>query len=230
MPRLALVALHDDRADRSVFARERDPEPIDRRRTDQLDLAAVAKLRDQVARGEQRPAGAQDILGEAAAQRRGLRWRLESVDEVGEAQEVARAIVERDVEILGRHQAAHHLVNRAAELGELADPLGCDGYAVGGVADDLAAVAPRDVAETPDPTVGTTVDQPWARRPLQNPAILEVEEVVAGGLGLRIELADLGEKVLGIGKLVEHEGERPFVVAGRRESPAAGATAPRSAG
>ena len=129
----------------------------------------------------------------------------------------ARAIVERDVEVLRRDQLANRLVNRPEEVLKARRRVHGEGDAVGGVACRLAAMAAGDVAEAPDPPGRHAVRQRGPRGPLQNPAILEVQEVLADRFGLRIELPNLGEKGLGVRKLVEHVGEGPVVVPGAED-------------
>jgi hypothetical protein len=48
---------------------------------------------------------------------------------------------------------------------------------------------------------------------LEHPAVLEFEDVLALGLGLRVELADPGDEILRTGELIENVGESPLVLA-----------------
>ena len=77
----------------------------------------------------------------------------------------------------------------------------------------LELFAQRHVAEAPDPPDGPALHPLRAREALEQPAVLEIQEVEAFGLRGRVELADLREELLGIPELVEHEGDRPLVVA-----------------
>ena len=69
----AAVALDDERAEDAPARLQRDADPVERRRADLLDLAAVHEVAEELRRGEERPARADHVLRQAAAE--GLRRR-----------------------------------------------------------------------------------------------------------------------------------------------------------
>ena len=96
------IGLRHHDADGAVLHLERDAEPVDGGRADQLRLARRDEVLVDLGRREQRPAGAQHVLRQSLAQlaRRDVAGGVVLVDEVGKLQPVVFRIVERDVEIL----------------------------------------------------------------------------------------------------------------------------------
>ena len=112
------VALDHEHAERRVFHLERHPEPVDGIGADELDLAAALQLGGHRGGGEQRLASTQDVLRRPAAGGLGGGHRVDLVHEVREAQPVALGVVQRDVEVAGRHQLAHRGVDLREQLVE----------------------------------------------------------------------------------------------------------------
>ena len=115
----AAVALDDERPEDPSAGLERDADPVERRRADLLDLAAVHELREEPGGREQGPARADDVLRQAAAERLRRGRRVELVDEVGKPQELLLGVPERDVEVAGVDEVSDEPVDRRVELAEV---------------------------------------------------------------------------------------------------------------
>src|SRR2546428_14005708 len=89
----------DESADGAVPGVERDAEPVEGRGPDELGLAAPLELLVQFGGGEQRLAGAQHVFGQALAESLRRKVRVDLVDEVRKAEQLAGGVVQGDVEV-----------------------------------------------------------------------------------------------------------------------------------
>ena len=76
----------------------------------------------------------------------------------------------------------------------------------------LEALVIGHVTEAPDPADDLALHTLRFRVPLERAPVLELDHVMALGLGLGVELADLGHERLGVSQLLEHEREGLVVV------------------
>ena len=72
----------------------------------------------------------------------------------------------------------------------------------------------RDVAEAPHPTDDLAADSLRLRVALDDPTVLELDQVAALGVGLRVQLAHLRREAVGVDELSEHVAQRDAVVTG----------------
>ena len=139
------VGLHRHDADGAIPDLEGHADPVERRGADQFRLAAPHEVLVHVRRGEQRPPGAHHVLGQAASQRPLGCLPVVLIHEVREGQPVALGVDQRDVEVLGRHQLIHDLVQRAQQGLEVRGGERRLGDAVRRLLDPLGALAWRQV-------------------------------------------------------------------------------------
>src|SRR5438067_2538026 len=127
-------------------------------------------------RDELRLARAQHVLGEALAGPLGGEVVVVLVHVVGEGQQVGRGVVQRDVEVLRRHQLAHDPVDGAKQVLETAGGLGGFGDAVRGELDPLRALGFGDVAEAPHPAHALLADALRLGEALEDATVLERQD------------------------------------------------------
>src|SRR5579884_2184023 len=77
----------------------------------------------------------------------------------------------------------------------------------------LEAVLGRYVAEAPDSTDDVAIDALGMREAIEDAPVLEEEDIVAVGLRLGVEIADLGQERIGVDQLSDHEPESLVIVA-----------------
>ena len=85
----------------------------------------------------------------------------------------------------------------------------------------LRPVACGDVAEAPDPAHRPAVDRLRLGVAFEDPAVLELQRVEAGGLRLGVQLPHLGEESLSVLQLIQDELDRPLRRCRGSESPCA---------
>ena len=140
------VALGHEHADRVVPDRERHAEPVDRGRADQLHVSPPLELAVHLGRDEQRRPGSEYVFGQPLARPFRGEVAVVLVDEIWEADDVALRVVQRDVEVVGRHQPTHDLVDRAEQFVERLGAMGRLGDTVGRALDAVRAASLGDVA------------------------------------------------------------------------------------
>jgi len=155
------IRLGDEHADGAVPGLERHAEPVDRRGANQLDLASLLQLLVELGSGEQRLAGAQHVFGQPLPEPLRREVRVVLVHEVREAEQLGGGVVQRDVEVLRRHQSAHDLVDRGEQVLQIAGGVRRLRDAVGGELDLLGAPALGDVPEHPDAPDGLARHPLW---------------------------------------------------------------------
>src|SRR6266550_7934790 len=84
--------------------------------SNELDLAAIDEAIEDVRSGEQRLAGAQNKLRASVAGWFALWLRIELIDEIREAEEVAFVVVLGDVEVARLHQSSDDRMQFEVEL------------------------------------------------------------------------------------------------------------------
>ena len=206
------IALNDDDPDRLLGRPERDAEPVDRGSADELDFPLANELLEDLRRGQDRLAGPKNVIGETPPQGLGRGRSVVFVHEVREADPVALAVVESDVEVPGRHQLADDRVKRPEELLEARGLVCRLGNPVSRLLQPFGALPLGDVPKAPDPPRGAPLQVLGPREALEDPAVAKREDVHALRLGIRIELPDLFEKDVRVRELLEHEREHPVVV------------------
>ena len=110
------IGLYGKHTDGPVSLFEGYTQPVDGGCTDGFDRTEIVELRLGLRLHEQWSARAQHVLGNAAAGTAGSGRGIDLVDVVWEGDQVARFVVERNVEVLCRHQLAHDLVDRGQQF------------------------------------------------------------------------------------------------------------------
>src|SRR5438034_138269 len=173
------VGLGHEHADGTIADPEGHAQPVDGRRPDELHLAPPLQLGVHLGRDQRRLAGAQHVFGEALAELLGRKVGVVFVDEVREAEHAAGGVVQRDVEVLGRHQLADDAVDRPEQLLQVPRRLRRLRDAKGGELDLVGAPALGDVAEAPHAAHALAADALGLGVALEDPAVLEGEDVEA---------------------------------------------------
>src|SRR5207245_9336708 len=63
------------------------------------------------------------------------------------------------------------------------------------------------VREAPSPAYASAADPLWMGQPFEDTSVLERQDVKARRLGTGVQLTDPGQEFLGLGHLLDHEGE-----------------------
>ena len=208
------IRLRGDDADRAVLDGEGHAHPIDGRRTDQLRLAGGDQLFMDLRCREQRSSGPEHVLGQSLAKLAGrnVPRRVVFVHEVGKFELVALLVVQRNVEVLGRHQLADDLVDGAQQFLEVVRRVGRVRYAIHRLLHAFRPAACGDVAEAPDAAHGVRIDPQRNRIALEDPAVLERQDVGAFGVRRGVQLANLLDKLLRVDELLLHMPNQLAVV------------------
>ena len=74
-----------------------------------------------------------------------------------------------------------------------------------------------DVAKTPDPSNGLITDFLWLRVTLENPAIVELDLVLADCIGLRVQGAHLRQELIGIFYQFRYVPKHAVVISGGQQ-------------
>ena len=124
------IGLHHQGTESLVSYFQRHAHPVERSRPVAFDFATPLHLLEHFGRGQQRFAGAQQILRQAASQFLwGGRWLL-LVHEIREAEHFGGRIVERHVEVPGVHEFIHNAVDGGKELLQIARGAALFGHAI----------------------------------------------------------------------------------------------------
>src|SRR5256885_2472875 len=107
------VGLSDQHADGAVADLQGDADPVDGGWPDQLDLAAPLELGVHLRGDQQGLAGPEHVFGQSLAGFLGWEVRVVLVHAVWEGQVIVRGVVQRDIEVLRRHQLTHNPMDRA---------------------------------------------------------------------------------------------------------------------
>ncbi len=159
------IGLHGDHADAGAAGFERDAHPVEGGGADQLDFALGHQPIVDVRCRQERRAGPQYVLRQPAAHALGRESRIELVLEVREREHLLRLVVERDIEVAGRHQLADDGMHRAVQLGQGVRGIGRFGNAVGGRLQMFGAASIGDVAlRPPHPDQRAVLDEPHGVR------------------------------------------------------------------
>src|SRR5438552_9019616 len=106
---------------------------------------------------------------------------------------------------------ADQLLQSARGVGGFRDP-------VRGELDLLGPLRLGDVAEAPHASDALPGDPLGLREALVDAAVLERQDVEAGRVGSRVQLAYLAEESRGVGELLQHERERWSAVLDRKST------------
>ena len=140
------VALDDQHSNAVRAALQRNTQPVDRWSADQLHFAAPHQFLKNGWCRQQGFARAQNIFGQAAAQRLWSGSRIFFIDEVGKAQQLRLRIVERDIEVARIHQLADDVVNGGKKLLQIFGRLAARRDGIQGGVQFLGALLFGDVA------------------------------------------------------------------------------------
>src|ERR1700733_12291648 len=114
--RVLAVALHHQRSNAVRAALQRNPQPVDRRSSNQLHFTPPHQLRKNCRRRQQRLARSQHIFRQTAPQSLRYGRRILFIHKIRKAQQLRLRIVERNVKVPRIHQLPDNIVNRRKKL------------------------------------------------------------------------------------------------------------------
>ena len=114
--RTPAIALHRQNAESCIAGFQRNSQPIQRRRANQLGLSAFHQFGKNLRSAHQRLTASQHVLGKPLTQLSRRRPALPFILEIRKAERLGQRIVQRNIEIARVHKLAHNAVHRGIKL------------------------------------------------------------------------------------------------------------------